>query len=87
MGQILFCKKNKQKHSDSPKKFFETDIIKLLEFLIDNIFVMFTGLVFQQTVSIPMDTYCAPVITDLFLYSYKAGFIQGLLKKIYKKLA
>ena len=28
-------------HSDSTKKFSETDIINMLEFLIDNIFVMF----------------------------------------------
>jgi hypothetical protein len=31
-----------------PTKFSETDIIKMLEFLIDNIFVMFGGRVFQQ---------------------------------------
>ena len=32
-----------KKHSDYIKKFSETDIIKILEFLIDNIFVMFGG--------------------------------------------
>jgi hypothetical protein len=37
-GQILLCKKNQ---SDSLKTFSETDIIKMLEFLIDNIFVLF----------------------------------------------
>jgi hypothetical protein len=42
-GQILFCKN----HSDYTKKFAETDIINMLEFLIDNIFVMFGGRVFQ----------------------------------------
>ena len=41
-------------HSDSTKKFSETDIIHMLEFLIDNIFVIFGGRVFQQTVGIPM---------------------------------
>ena len=39
-----FVKKN---HSNSTKKFSETDIINLLEFLIDNIFVIFGGRVFQ----------------------------------------
>ena len=39
----------KIKHSDSTKKFSETDIINMLEFLIDNIFVIFGGRVFQQT--------------------------------------
>ena len=33
----------------------------MLEFLIDNIFVMFGGHVFQQTVIILMDINCAPL--------------------------
>ena len=59
----------------------------MLDFLIDNIFVFFGGRVFQQTVGIPMGTNCAPLLADLFLYSYEANFIQGLLKKNEKKLA
>ena len=74
-------------HSDSTKKFSETDIFNKLEFLIDSIFVMFGGRVFQQTVGIPMGTNCTPLLADLFLYSYEADFIQGLLKKNEKKLA
>jgi hypothetical protein len=35
---------------------------------------------------IPMGTNCAPLLADLFLYSYEADFIQGLLKKNEKKL-
>ena len=58
----------------------------MLEFFIDNIFAMFGGRVFQQTVGIHMGTNCAPLLTDLFLYSYEADFIQGLLKKNEKKL-
>ena len=34
-----------------------------------------------------MGTNCAPLLADLFLYSYEADFIQGLLKKNEKKLA
>ena len=58
----------------------------MLEFLIDNISVIVGGRVFQQTVAIPMGTNCAPLLTDLFLYSYEADFIQGILKKNEKKL-
>jgi hypothetical protein len=36
--------------TDSTKKFSETDIINMLEVLIDNICVIFGGHVFQQTV-------------------------------------
>ena len=74
-------------HADSNKKFSETDIIKMLDFLIDNIFVTFGGRVFQQTVGIPMGTNCAPLLADLFLYYYEAEFIQELLRKKDKKLA
>ena len=28
-----------------------------------------------------MGTNCAPLLTDLFVYSYEANFIQGPLKK------
>ena len=59
----------------------------MLEFLIDNIFSMFGGQVLQQTVAIPMDTNCASLLTNLFLYAYEADFIQGLLKKNEKKPA
>ena len=74
-------------HSDSTKKFSQTDIFNMLEILIDNIFAMFCGRVFQQTVGIYMGTNCAPLLADLFLYSYEAGFIQGFLKKNQKNLA
>ena len=57
------------------------------EFLIDNIFVFFSGRVFQQTVGVPMGTNCVPLFADLFLFSYEADFIQVLLKKNEKKLA
>jgi hypothetical protein len=74
-------------HSDSTKKFSETDIFNMLEFLFDNIVVMLGGPIFQQTAGIPLGTNCAPLLADLFLYSYEADFIQGFLKKNEKKLA
>ena len=49
--------------------------MKMLEYLIDNIFVEFGGRIFQQTIGIPMGTNCAPLLADLFLYSYEAEFV------------
>ena len=72
-----------KEHSDSTNKFSEDDIIKMLEFLVDNIFEK----VFQQTVDIPMGTNCAPLLADIFLYSYEADFIQSLLSTGKKHLA
>jgi hypothetical protein len=48
-------------------------IINMLEFFID-IFAMLGTRVFQQTVGIHVGTNCAPLLSDLFLYLYKAGF-------------
>jgi hypothetical protein len=59
----------------------------MLEFLIDNIFAMFGGRVFQQTVGISMGTNCVSPLIDLFFYSHETDFMQGLLKKNEKKLA
>ena len=72
-----------KEHSDSKSKYTEEDIIKMLEFLVDNIFVVFAGKVFQQIIGIPMGTNCAPLLADLFLYS----FIQSLLSACRKRLA
>ena len=74
-------------HTDAAKKYTEFDIVNMLNFLVDNIFVEFGGQVYQQTIGIPMGTNCAPLLADLYLYSYEAEFMQGLLKRGQKKLA
>ena len=57
----------------------------MVEFLIDNIYVEFGGHIYQQTVGIPMGTNCAPLVADLFIYSYKTNCIQQLQKSKFKK--
>jgi len=42
---------------------------------------MFGGLVFPQKIGISMGINCALLLVYLFLYSYEADFMQGLLKK------
>ena len=74
-------------HTDAPQKYSDADVIKMLEYLIDNIFVEFGGRIFQQTIGIPMDTNCAPLHADLFLYSYEAELVQSLLQAGKKHLA
>ena len=54
--------------------------------MIDNIFVEFGGQFFQQVIGIPMGTYCAPLLVDLFSYSYEADFMN-LCKSGKKSLA
>ena len=70
-------------YTDSTRKYTEDDNIKMLNFLIDNILVEFRGLMFQQTVGIPMGTNCVSLLAEFLLYSYVEGFIQKLLKDYY----
>ena len=48
--------------------------VKLLLFLMENIYVQFEGMVYQQIVEIPMGTNFTPLIADLFLFCLKDGF-------------
>jgi hypothetical protein len=46
----------------------EEQVISMLEFPIDNIFVSFRGTWFQQVVGIPMGTNCAPHMQEKLEY-------------------
>ena len=68
-------------------KYTTNDICKMIEFLVDNIYVRFGGQLFRQMVGIPMGTSCAPLLADLFLYSYENEFLDKLIKEGKRKLA
>ena len=57
------------------------------EFLVDNKYVRLGGELFQQMVGIPMGTNCAPLLADLFFYSYENEFLDKLIKEGKRKLA
>ena len=59
----------------------------MIEFLVDNIYVRFGGQLFRQMVGIPMGKNCAPLLADLFLYSYENEFLDKLIKEGKRKLA
>lgn len=62
----------------------EAHVISKPKFLIDNTFVEFGGRLCQQIVGIPVKTNCAPLLVELFLFSYESEFLQTLVinKKI-----
>ena len=55
-----------------------TELCEAFSFLMENIYVQFDGMVYQQIVGIPMGTNCAPLISDLFLYCYERVFMSNL---------
>ena len=56
------------------------NICKMIEFLIDNIFVQFGGRLFRQVIGIPVGTNYTPLLADLFLYSYENEFLDNMIK-------
>ena len=49
-----------------------------LHYLLDSIFIRFGWKLYRQIVGIPMCTYCAPLVADLFLFCYERDFMLSL---------
>ena len=47
----------------------------------DNIFIRFGTKLYRQTIGIPMGTYCAPLVADLFLFCYERDFMKFLSRE------
>ena len=74
--------------NDSGDNLYTADnIYKMIEFLINNIFVHFGGCLFRHVIEIPMGKNCAPLLADLFLYSYKNGFLHNMIRSDHRRLA
>ena len=63
------------------------NICKIIDFLIDSIFVQFGGRLFRQVIGIPIGTNCAPLLADLFLFSYENEFLDNMIKSGNRGLA
>ena len=42
---------------------------------------------FRQLIGIPMGTNCAPLLADLFLYSYENEFLDNMIRSGHRRLA
>ena len=80
---IKVCR-NKSYFTSDPlngdNKYTANDICKMTEFLVNNIYL-------RLGVGILMGTNCAPLLADLFLYSYENEFLDKLIKEGKRKLA
>ena len=50
------------------------ELIGLIDFLIDNIFIQVGNMVFRQCIGIPMGTDCTPLLANLFLFYYEYNY-------------
>ena len=55
------------------------DLIKHVNFIIDNSYVKFDGKCYRQIIGIPMGTNCAPHVANIFLHVYEYEFIDDLI--------
>ena len=69
------------------KMYTADNICKIIEFLIDSIFVQFGGRLFRQVIGIPMGTSCAPLLADLCLHSYENRFLDNMIRSGHMRLA
>ena len=70
------------------KRYDETLISKLIDFLIDNIYIKIGNHLLRQCTGIPMGTHCAPLLANFFFffYSYEVEFLRSM-KNSNKRLA
>ena len=59
----------------------KNDLIKHINWLIDNIYVVVGDQVFKQVIGIPMGTDCAPFLANLFLFSYESEWMDRQWKE------
>ena len=76
--------RNKSHFTSDPlngdNKYTANDICKMIEFLVDNIYVRFGGQLFRQMVGIPMGTNCAPKFVARLLRKKLSGNLNSTSK-------
>ena len=55
-------------------------LVEMFNFLVNNIYIQLGLAVYRQTIGIPMGTDCAPLVVDLFLFSYEFEFMKSLIQ-------
>ena len=66
-------KKSKLLHLDKDQ------IMKMFNYLMDNIYLFYRTEIYRQIIGIPMGTDCAPELANLFLFSYEYIYIIDLI--------
>lgn len=77
-----FCARWSNKREQiSDVTFVESEtLIKMINWLVDNTYVIVGDKVFRQVIGIPMGTDCAPFLANLFLFSYEFKWMNQALK-------
>ena len=68
--------KNKNFHS-----FTEKNLVQILDFILDNIYVKFGDHIFKQVIGIPIGLDSGQDIANLLLYQYESSYVKNLSKR------
>jgi len=68
----------RSKHTDTVHVFTVKEIHELVRFVVMNTFIKNGSKIRRQVRGIPMGTNCAPLLANLYLYSYESDWIQKM---------
>ena len=71
------CWSNERKYDINVDK---SQLIDMINYLVDNIYVSVGYKIFRQRIGIPMGTDCAPLLANLYLFRLEYKFMKKLLK-------
>jgi hypothetical protein len=66
---------------ENEESYNSSDVIKMLQFVINNIYFRFGDKIFKQDIGIPMGTNCAPQVANLMLHNLEHEFVTKLRKE------
>ena len=69
---------NRSKNNTS---FNMQELIQAVNFIIDNSYITFKGLVYKQIIGIPMGTNCAPHFANIYLHVYEYKYLSKLVRE------
>ena len=55
------------------------NVLSLLEYVLNNIYVKYRDNIFRQVIGVPMGTDCAPNLANLFLFALEYKYIPELI--------
>ena len=59
----------------------ENDVLHLLTYLLDNLYIKYFNQIFKQLIGVPMGSDCGPDLANLFLFAYEYQYVLGLINK------
>ena len=67
------------KWSKDHSSFTADEFISLVEFIVDNSYVVYQNKVYRQIIGIPMGTNCAPDVANVYLHVFEYIYIHHLI--------